>query len=82
MKFKELKEKSPAELNRLLKAGREKLRDLRFRVASKQLKNVREVREEKKTLARIETLLKAKSEAEKKAKKDIRSPKKEIKEKQ
>lgn len=68
MKYKELKEKSPVELKSLLKLSREKLRDLRFRVASKQLKNVREVREEKKTIARILTLLKEKPEDKKRTK--------------
>lgn len=83
MKFKELKEKSPAELNSLIKLAREKLRDLRFKVASKQLKNVREVREEKKTIARILTLLKEKSQKQKKVlDKEIKPAKRaEIKEK-
>ncbi len=60
MKYSELKEKSVGELNSLLKISRERLRDLRFKVASKQLKNIRKIREEKKLIARILTLFKEK----------------------
>ena len=62
MKFKELKNKSDKELQKLLVEGREKLCELKFKVASDQLKNVREVREAKKTIARILFLLKQKSD--------------------
>jgi len=41
----------------LLASSREKIRDLKFKIASGQLKNVREVRETKKTIAQILTLL-------------------------
>lgn len=57
MEYKELKEKSSAELESLLKSNREKLRELRFKVAAKQFKNVREVRKLKRTIARILALL-------------------------
>ena len=57
MKFKELKDKSVGELNQLLKLDREKLRELRFKVAAKQIKNVREIRVLRKTIARILMLL-------------------------
>ena len=57
MKIKELRTKSTQELQNLLKESREKLRDLRFRIASKQLKKVREIRGVKKTIAKILTLL-------------------------
>jgi ribosomal protein L29 len=56
MKIKELKDKSKPEQEILLKSSQEKLRELRFKVAVKQLKNVREVRNLKKTIARILTL--------------------------
>lgn len=59
MKFKELKQRSVEELKRLLISSREKLRDLRFKVASKQLKDVREIRETKKMIAEILTILRA-----------------------
>ncbi len=57
MKFKELKTKHQAELKKMLPELREKLRDLRFKTASNQLKNIREVRVAKKTIAKILTLL-------------------------
>jgi len=57
MEFKELKTKSENELHRVLAEYRDKLRDLRFKDASKQLKNVREIRGVKKLIANILTLL-------------------------
>ncbi|MFA6909091.1 MAG: 50S ribosomal protein L29 [Patescibacteria group bacterium] len=54
---KELGAKSIAELHALLAETREKLRDARFRVAAKQLKDVREVRQLRATVARILTTL-------------------------
>ncbi len=59
MDFKELKTKSVLELNKLLPEYREKIRDLRFSVSAKQLKNIRELRMAKKIVARILTLLNA-----------------------
>ncbi|MFA6254928.1 MAG: 50S ribosomal protein L29 [Patescibacteria group bacterium] len=61
MKFKELKTKSDKELQKLLAEWREKSRELRFKVSSEQLKNVREVRKVKKTLAQIMFLLSQKN---------------------
>lgn len=58
MKIKELRRLSLSELQKKLIESREKLRDLRFKIASKQVKNIREIREIKKTIARILTLLK------------------------
>ncbi len=58
MDFKELKKKTEKELKANLAESREKLRDLRFRDANKQLKNIREIRQVKRTIARILTLLK------------------------
>ncbi len=57
MDFKELKTKDQAELAKLLAAGREKLRDLRFKDSNKQLKNVREIRATKQQMAQILTLV-------------------------
>ncbi|MCU0679222.1 MAG: 50S ribosomal protein L29 [Planctomycetes bacterium] len=57
MDFKELKKKKISDLNKLLLETREKLRDLRFKDANKQLKNVREIRQLRLMVARIMTLL-------------------------
>ncbi|MDO8618126.1 MAG: 50S ribosomal protein L29 [Candidatus Uhrbacteria bacterium] len=59
MDIKELKMKSVDELRRLAKELRSELRDMRFKVATRQLNKVRNVRKGKKDLARIETLLRA-----------------------
>ena len=56
MKVKELKTKSKSELNVLLDEGRERLRALRFDLAGGKIKNVREIRQVKKDIARILTL--------------------------
>ena len=57
MELKELKTKSIAELEKLLAKNREVLRDLKFKVSSKQLKNIREIRQAKVLVARILTLI-------------------------
>jgi len=59
MDYKELKNKSESELHKLLAETREKLRELKFKDANKQLKNVREIRVVRNTIARSLTLLKA-----------------------
>lgn len=56
MTIKELRQLSENELQRILAEAREKLRELRFRAARRELKNVREVREARKTIARILTI--------------------------
>jgi len=57
MEFKELKKKTGKELNQILSESREKLRDLRFKDANKQLKNIREIRLIRKTIAQVLTLM-------------------------
>lgn len=57
MEFKDLQTKSQSELHRLLAESREKLRELRFKDANKQLKDVRELRRERKLQAQILTLI-------------------------
>ena len=57
MELKELKLKTAKDLKQILNEFRDKLRDLRFKDANKQLKNVREIREIKKLIARTLTLL-------------------------
>ena len=58
MKIGELRQKSEAELKQLLLDNKEKLRQLRFDLSSGKVKNVREIRELRKDIARILTLLK------------------------
>lgn len=60
MDFKELKSKTESELHNFLASSREKLRELRFKDSNRQLKNVREIRVIKQTIARVLTLLKKK----------------------
>ena len=57
MDFKELKSKTEKELGEILNQSRDKSRDLRFKDANKQLKNVREIRVIKKTIAEVLTLI-------------------------
>ena len=61
MKPTEIKQKSQSELQKILAEKREKLRQLRFGLASGKVKNVREIRQIKKDIARILTQLKEKS---------------------
>ena len=58
MKIKELREKNIEELKKMLSEKQEKVRKLRFDIAVKQVKNTRELRGEKKDIARINTLIK------------------------
>ncbi|MBI2450507.1 MAG: 50S ribosomal protein L29 [Candidatus Nealsonbacteria bacterium] len=58
MKIQELKQKSKDELSKLLQDNREKLRQLRFDLASGKAKNIREIRQIKKDIARILTISK------------------------
>ncbi len=57
MEWKELKKKSDTDLRKILGESCEKLRDLRFKDANKQLKNVREIRIVRRTIARTKMLL-------------------------
>lgn len=57
MKASELRQKSKSELQRLLRELREKLRQFRFDLVSGKVKNVREIRQIKKDIARILTIL-------------------------
>lgn len=57
MKANELRQKSDIELRRMADELRADLRDLRFKIATRQHAKVRTVREAKKRLARIETVL-------------------------
>lgn len=57
MEFKELKNKKENELQKILNESRDKLRDLRFKDANKQLKNVREIRQLRNMISQVLTLL-------------------------
>ena len=56
MELSELKQKSKEELQKILTENRNKLRQLRFDLASGKVKNVREIRKIKKEIAQILTL--------------------------
>jgi len=58
MKAKELKQKTKEELEMMLKENREKIRFLRFDLASKKLKKTNELGETKREIAQILTILK------------------------
>jgi large subunit ribosomal protein L29 len=58
MKIKDLRQKSKEELKRIVEDSREKLRQLRFDLSAGKVKNVREIRQVKKVIARAMTLLK------------------------
>jgi ribosomal protein L29 len=58
MKVKELREKGIEELKKLLAEKRETVRKVRFDMATKQVKNKRQQRNETKDIARIITLIK------------------------
>ncbi len=63
MKTSELREKSDQELDRLLAELRDKVRDMRFKIAARQLSDVREVREARQAIARILTLKRSRRSA-------------------
>ena len=67
MKYQELQKKSPQELQKMLAESRVSIREMRFKVANDQLKNVREIRGLKKTIAQILLLLGGKPVAGKKS---------------
>lgn len=63
MRAKELRNKKETELKKLAAELREKLRVLKFDLAAGKVKNVREIREVKKDIAKILTILKEKKYA-------------------
>ncbi|MCD5396525.1 MAG: 50S ribosomal protein L29 [Candidatus Pacebacteria bacterium] len=60
MKTKGLRQKDVKDLRKLERELREKLRQLRFDLASGKVKNVREIRKVKKDIARILTIIREK----------------------
>ncbi len=61
MKASEIKQKPENELRKLFKENRERLQRLHFDLASGKVKNVRKIRQIKKDIARILTILNLKS---------------------
>ncbi len=57
MKVEEMRALSPTELARQLEAARRELFDLRFRAATKQLVNHREIPRARRDIARMQTVL-------------------------
>ena len=57
MKIKELREKNIEELRKILLDKQDKARKIRFDIAVKQVKNTKELRNEKKDIARIKTII-------------------------
>ena len=57
MKAKEIRALSPEELSKQLEAAHRELFDLRFRLATKQLVNHREIPRVKREIARLETIM-------------------------
>lgn len=60
MKVKELRMKKDAELEKMIGTIREKLRVLRFELAAGKVKDVRAIRQNRKDVAKILTILKEK----------------------
>ncbi len=63
MQAKELRTKSVADLQKQLASLREKLRDLNFRIANKQVKNYREHKKLREDIARVLTVMHEKQPA-------------------
>jgi len=61
MDYDEIKNLDTAELKELLEKQAGELRELRFKVNNQQLKTVHKIKEARKTIARIKTLLKNKT---------------------
>jgi len=57
VKIEEIRALSAEELAKQLEAAHQELFDLRFRLATKQLVNHRQVRVTKKTIARLQTII-------------------------
>ncbi len=57
MKINQLRQKSKSELQKMLAELREKLREMKFNLASGKVKKISEIRELRKDIARILTIL-------------------------
>jgi len=65
MKIKELRQKSKKELQETLINLRDKLRELRFNLVGGKVKNIKEIHQTKKQIARVLTLLNEHTKKEK-----------------
>ena len=61
MKISDIRKKDEKELNKMLAQERNELRELRFKVASKQVKNYKEIKDRRKNISRIKTVMNEKS---------------------
>jgi large subunit ribosomal protein L29 len=66
MKIKEIQEKRTEDLNKLLLELAKKMQEMNFKNTNNQLKNIREIRDTKKTIARIKTVLNQRNNNEEK----------------
>jgi large subunit ribosomal protein L29 len=66
MKAKEYRQQSDSQLQSLIKESKEKLREFRFALSNRQLKNYNEIKETKKIIAIAKTILKERFLKEKK----------------
>lgn len=62
MDFKDLQNKNERDLHELLSEKRNELREMKFKISGKQMKNLSGVKKNKKIVARILTLLNKKKE--------------------
>jgi large subunit ribosomal protein L29 len=60
MKVEEIRKKTEKELHKILAEQRDELREIRFKVASRQLKDYKKVDKIKKIISRILTIMKEK----------------------
>jgi len=60
MKIAELQQKTKEELERILADNRRKMRELRFKLATGKVKNIKIIHQTRKDIARILTILKEK----------------------
>ncbi len=60
MKIQDIRKKSDQELQKTVSELRSTVRDLRFRIANKEIKNHQQLRQVRKDIARIFTVLKEK----------------------
>ncbi len=63
MKINELRKKDIGELKKLVQDHTKKLSDLRFKFSSSQIKNVKEISNTKKEIAKILTIINEKNKA-------------------